>query len=58
MSTLCSKCGNVENFFLKNKWEKVGECGNLVLLLNHETVISYQQVLKTENTSRKLAIIN
>lgn len=48
MSIPCSKYGNVEIFFLKNKWEKVGECGKLVLLLNYETVVNCRFSLETE----------
>lgn len=49
MSAYCSKCGNVEKKNLKNKWEKVGECGNLVLLLNYETVINQSLSIKRKN---------
>ena len=44
MSIYCSKCGNVDKFFIKNKWEKVGICGELVLLLNHKAAVEQQHL--------------
>ena len=49
MSIYCSKCGNVDKFFMKNKWEKVGICGEMVLLLNHTAAVEQQQVYFLQN---------
>ena len=44
MSIYCSKCGNVDKYFNKNKWEKVGNCGEMVLLLNHKAAVEQQLI--------------
>lgn len=44
MSISCSKCGNVDKFLWKKKWENVGNCGKMVLLLNHKAAVEQQSL--------------